>query len=77
MTDTLSPSQRKILEALRQETFRTAGAKSSVLAELTGLKLATLYKSLSALLRNGYARQNERGDPYYLTDAGEEVIAEL
>lgn len=77
MTDALSPSQRKILEVLKQETFRTAGAKSALLAELTGLKLPTLYKSLSTLLRKGYARQNERGDPFYLTDAGEEAIAEL
>ncbi len=77
VTGAMSPSQRKILDALRQETFRTAGAKSSVLAELTGLKPGTLYKSLSTLLRKGYARQNERGDPFYLTDEGEKAIAAL
>jgi len=77
MTGALSPSQRKILDALKQETFRTAGAKSSVLAEVTGLKAGTLYKSLSALLRNGYARQNERGDPFYLTEEGERAIEAL
>ena len=71
MTDALTLSRRKILEVLNQETFTTAGAKSAVISELTGLKGATLYRSLSALLRDGYVRQNERGDPYYLTDAGE------
>jgi len=75
VTDGLSPSQRKILDALSQETFRTAGAKSSVLAEFTGMKGSHLYKTLSTLLRKGYVRQNERGDPYYLTDAGEEAMA--
>ena len=38
MTETLTPSRRKILEILSQETFRTAGAKSSVMSEITGLK---------------------------------------
>ncbi len=71
MTEALTLSRRKILEVLNQETFTTAGAKSAVISELTGLKGATLYRSLSALLRDGYVRQNERGDPYHLTDAGE------
>lgn len=75
VTGAISPSKRKILEALSQETFRTAGAKSAVLAEVTGVKGSHLYKTLSTLMRKGYVRQNERGDPFYLTDAGEEAMA--
>lgn len=72
--DYLSPNGRKLLETLAQETFKETGGRASVLIEVTGMKPASFYRTASALIRNGYARQHEKGDPYFITSKGELAI---
>lgn len=77
MTGVITATGRKILEALALETFKDTGGRASVLIEVTGLKPATFYRVASALVRDGYARQHEKGDPYFITAMGEIALSKL
>ena len=66
---------RELLEMLAMETFREAGARSPTLIANVRMSSATLYKVLSALLRDGFIRQHEKGDPFYITEKGLAAIA--
>ena len=66
----VSPSGRKLLETLSLETFAQTGARSNVLQSVVSLKTQTLYKALSALMRDGYVTQAQKGDPFYITEKG-------
>lgn len=74
---TVTPSGRKLLETLAMETFKDTGGRASVLISVTGLKDLTFYRTASALVRDGYARQHEKGDPYFLTDKGAVKLSQL
>lgn len=71
----LSPTQKKILETLALETFVDVGARAAVLQRATGIADTSLYRALGALMRSGYVRQAEKGDPYYIEARGHEAIA--
>jgi len=72
--DTLTVNGRMLLETLALETFRKAGGRSRALIEVTGMNSGTFYRNMSRLMNAGYVRQSERGDPYYLTQAGEDRL---
>lgn len=73
----LTKSQLKLLETLSMETFKHAGAKSSVLIKLTEISASTVYGALSTLLEKKYIRQAQKGDPYFLAQKGEDYLAKL
>jgi hypothetical protein len=73
----ITPTGRKILDTLALETFKVTGGRASVLIEVTGLKPASFYRAASGLVRDGYARQDVKGDPYYITAKGEGAITTI
>jgi hypothetical protein len=73
----ISPKGGKILETLALESFRDTGGRASVLVKVTGLTEATFYRAISDLVRDGYARQDAKGDPYYITAKGEKAITPI
>jgi AAA domain len=72
--DELTAQQLKILSALSLEVFQNGGAKHSQLSELTKLPESSLYRSLSSLKRAGFLGQGARGNPYTITEAGQERL---
>lgn len=77
MRGTITKTGRTILEALALETFKDTGGRASVLIEMSKLSSTSFYRAASALLRDGYVRQHEKGDPYYLTAEGEKQLSLL
>ena len=75
--DYVSQNGRILLETLALETFKDTGGRASVLIEVTGLKPASFYRTASALVRDGYVRQSEKGDPYTITSKGELAITTI
>lgn len=73
----ISPNGRKLLETLAMETFKDAGGRANVLIQVTGMKDATFYRVASRLVRDGYARQHEKGDPYFITAKGDLMLSQL
>lgn len=70
-TGLVTANGRKLLETLALETFKEAGAKASTLIEMTRIPSTTFYRTISGLLRDGFVRQHEKGDPFYLATRGE------
>lgn len=66
----LTPSQRKILEALALSIFTDVGARTSQVSSATGIPESSLYRALSSLKNRGYLSQGTKGDPYTITSAG-------
>jgi len=77
MRGTVTASAQKVLETLAMETFKEPGGRASVLIHVTGLKDATFYRAASALVRDGFVRQSDKGDPYFLTEKGVEKLSQL
>lgn len=71
MAGVVTGTGRKILETLALETFKDAGARAATLIDMTRIPSTTFYRTISGLLRDGYVRQHEKGDPFYLAARGE------
>ena len=63
MTGTVTKTGRAILEALALETFKDTGGRASVLIQVTGLRESSVLHAASRLVRDGYVRQSDKGDP--------------
>lgn len=70
--DKLTGNERKIIEFLYLDTFRTVGATSSKLCEALNLRGGSLYNPLSRLMQRGLVVQDAKGDPFKLTVLGKE-----
>jgi hypothetical protein len=67
----MSPTARKVLEALAMSIFATTGAKTRQLAEAAQVaENKSLYRALSWLKDRKFITQSIKGDPYYITLAG-------
>lgn len=66
----LSPAQKKVLETLALEAFVETGAKAQSLQSQLGVSERSIYRTLSALMRDGYVRQATKGDPYFIEPKG-------
>lgn len=75
MTGTLTKSGRNLLETLALEVFQNPGARAQVLIEQTAMKSSTFYRVASQLVKDGLVRQNDKGDPYYITAEGLKRLA--
>lgn len=71
---------KEVLEAMAGEIFIDTGATWKRLIEVlnwensSGRK-AEMFKILNHLKKSGYIRQAERGEPYYITPAGLDVVS--
>lgn len=65
----LTKAQRRVLETLALAVFTDTGARAAVLQKELGMEKG-LFNVLSQLKLKGYVRQDQRGDPYYITDLG-------
>lgn len=65
----LTKAQRRVLEFLALATFTDIGAKSATMQKSLDME-KSLFNVLSQLKLKGYVRQDQRGDPYYITDLG-------
>ena len=74
-----SPKQLDILEKLNLAVFSDVGAKSSQLMQMLEIgnsksAASMLYTNLSTLKTKGYILQSAKGDPYFITADGQEVL---
>lgn len=67
---TLTATGRRVLEMLNNDIFIEPGAKSQQILSALQLKESTLYYVLGALKRDGFVRQDQRGNPFYITEEG-------
>ena len=65
----LTKAQRRVLETLALAVFTDTGARAAVLQKELAMEKG-LFNVLSQLKLKGYVRQDQRGDPYYITDLG-------
>ncbi len=72
----LKPSQRKLLQALASEEFREAGASFTELWKTAEVSDKTATHTLPWLVERGYAQHIKKGDPYFITELGEEALGE-
>jgi DNA-binding PadR family transcriptional regulator len=72
----LQSNERAVLEALALEVFAKVGASARKLVETSGVPDGSLYRVLSKLLKRGYVTQAQKGDPYYISDAGRRAITD-
>ena len=70
----ITKNQRKVLEALALDVFGEAGARASQIQRITELAEKTLYRALSSLKRGEYVHQDDKGDPYNITERGRRVL---
>lgn len=75
MAGTLTRNGRTLLETLALEVFQTAGASAKQLIDSTAMKSSTFYRVASQLVKDGLARQDTKGDPYYITAEGLKRLA--
>jgi ABC-type oligopeptide transport system ATPase subunit len=78
--NTVKGKVKEVLEAMAGEIFKDTGATWKRLIEVlnwessSGRK-AEMFKILNHLKKSGYIRQADRGEPYYITPAGLDVVA--
>jgi predicted transcriptional regulator len=72
--DELTPGQQEILEQLSLEIFASAGMRSSQIIGAVDLAQSSVYKVLTQLLQRGLIRQAKKGDPFYITDKGKQLV---
>mgnify|MGYP003374899021 FL=1 len=70
----ITKNQRKVLEALALDVFGQAGAKGAQIQRITELAEKTMYRALSSLKRGEYVHQDDKGDPYNITERGRRVL---
>lgn len=68
--NTLTPTQRKVLETLSMATFREAGAKAAIIADDCNISRSHIYKILSPLMERDLVHQGSKGEPFTITAAG-------
>lgn len=73
-TGKLSDNQWAILEAIGMEIFSEAGARARQLSEITGLGSSSAYTALNSLKNSGHIRQDKKGDPFYITKDGSDLV---
>jgi hypothetical protein len=75
--DKLTALQLDILKAVGMEMFAESGIKSNQLDEILppSTKRASKYHSLNTLIRLGYIKPHQKGDPYQITEAGREKLS--
>ena len=66
----LTLHQRRILETLDLEVFADTGAKAQQLNSAAGIPDGSIWRTLSNLKKKGLITQSDKGDPYYITEAG-------
>jgi len=71
----ISRSERRILEILNLAIFREAGAKAVQVQEASGYPKPSCYRLLSSLKVRGFLTQSAKGDPYFITGTGEQVVS--
>jgi hypothetical protein len=72
--DPLTKNQRIVLETLALEVFSEAGARTTAIIQATEISNGSIYRVLSVLKRLGYVNQAQSGDPYFISDAGRQVL---
>lgn len=70
----MTESKRKILEVLALAVFERTGARSKQIIDSLDIPAKTIYRVLSELKKDGYLTQDNKGDPYYITEAGKAAI---
>lgn len=71
----LSKNGRMILETLSLAVFQPAGARGKQLMDSTTLGSSSFYSAISQLKKDGLIRQDEKGDPFFITDEGRKRLA--
>ena len=72
--DPLTKNQRLVLETLALEVFAEAGARTTAIIQAADISAGSIYRVLSILKRLGYVNQAQSGDPYFISDAGRQVL---
>lgn len=73
----MSRHERKILECLALGVFTDIGARKAQIQEVTSIPDGTIYRLLSSLKQRGFISQATKGDPYYISPAGQRIIDQL
>lgn len=72
--DHLTSQQAAILELLALPVFTQAGAETRQITSAVNISYSTVYRVLSNLKERGYITQDRRGDPFFISDKGSELL---
>lgn len=77
MVGMVTGNGRKLLEALALEAFCDTGGRQSALIKASGVPEGSFARTVSSLMRDGFASQDAKGEPYRITEAGRKKLSEL
>jgi DNA-binding IclR family transcriptional regulator len=62
---------------LALEAFCDTGGRQAALIKASGIPEGSFARTVSALIRDGFATQDAKGEPYRITEAGHKKLSEL
>ena len=65
----------KLLETLALEAFCDTGGRQAALIKASGIAEGSFARTVSALIRDGFATQDAKGEPYRITEAGRKKLS--